>query len=284
MYLNLVIQVPCPSVIESKSCAGRLMMAEKKLPKYLGPDTSRRTEKMSREEVKMRFNNEIAALYSQRDPAWLPEYSYAFGLAPQLVEPFIRQCPSILDLGAGTGNLSRAILEKIKSVHMTLMDYSQNMLDEVPKVLAEYQGRYNIINADFMEHELGRGKYAAVISSFAIHHCRGDSEYLNLYRKIFECLVRPGIFVCCDIVAGDNQSLSERNEREWVSYLRDQDFTEQEINRLLSNSRIEDSPLSLRKHIELLIQAGFNAADVIWKKANLAVYVGISGIEPAAQG
>ncbi|MFX4262318.1 class I SAM-dependent methyltransferase [Pelotomaculum propionicicum] len=250
-------------------------MEEKSLPKYLGPDISGKTEKMSREEIKMRFNNEIASLYSQRGAAWLIEFSYAFGLVQQLVEPFIRQCPSILDLGAGTGNLSRAILEKIKSVHMTLMDYSQNMLDEVPKVLAEYRGRYRIVNADFMEHDFGQRNYAAVISSFAIHHCRGDSEYLNLYRKIYGCLVKPGIFVCCDIVAGDNQSLSERNEREWVSYLQDQNFSEQEINRLLSNYRIEDSPVSVRKHIEFLVQAGFDTADVIWKKANFAVYAGV---------
>lgn len=67
---------------------------------------------MSREEVKKRFNNEIASVYSQRDPAWLTEFRYAFGLVPQLVEQFIRQFPRVLDLGADTGNLSRRILEK----------------------------------------------------------------------------------------------------------------------------------------------------------------------------
>lgn len=250
-------------------------MEEKSLPKYQGPDTSGKTEKMSREEIKMRFNNEISSLYSQRDPAWLLEFRYAFELVPQLVEPYIRQCPKVLDLGAGTGNLSRVILERFEAVHMTLMDYSQNMLGEVPKVLAAYRGRYSIVNADFMESEFGHGKYAAVISSFAIHHCRGDIEYQNLYEKIYGTLARPGIFVCCDIVAGDNPFLSERNEREWVSYLREQDFSEQEINRLLSNYRIEDSPVSLRKHIDFLARAGFSAADVIWKKANFAVYAGV---------
>jgi len=33
--------------------------------------------------------------------------------------------------------------------------------------------------------------------------------------------------------------------------------------------------VSLRKHIDFLVRAGFGTADVIWKKANFAVYAGV---------
>jgi tRNA (cmo5U34)-methyltransferase len=250
-------------------------MKENKIPKYAGPDTSTRTGKMSKEEIKKRFDNETAALYSQRNPAWLPEFEYAFSLIPQLVRPFVQGNHKALDLGAGTGNLSRTVLREINDVHVTLMDFSGNMLDEAPNVLAGFEGRYSLVRSDFMGRDLGQREYAAAISSFAVHHCRGEDEYLKLYKRIFDCLIHPGIFVCCDVVSGDNAFFIKRNEDEWAAFLAGADFPQKDIDRLLSNYHIEDSPLSVPGHLALLKQAGFTSADVIWKKANFAVYAGI---------
>jgi tRNA (cmo5U34)-methyltransferase len=250
-------------------------MKDNEIPKYSGPDTLNRTEKMSKAEIKNRFDNETAALYSRRDPAWLPDFGYAFDLMSQLIRPFVKSGSRILDIGAGTGNLSRTILEKIGGIHATLLDFSGNMLDEAPNVLASFKGMFDIINADFMTYDIGAGHYNAAVSSFAIHHLREDREYLALYKKIFESLSEPGIFACCDVVAGSTTEISELNEEEWTRYLRSRDFKEADITKILSNYKIEDSPISLSKHTELLGKAGFDTTDVIWKKANFGIYVGI---------
>ena len=250
-------------------------MKEKKIPKYLGPDTSGRKRLMSKEEIKSRFDNESAALYSRRDPAWLPDFRYAFGLIPELIRAFAPGAVKILDLGAGTGNLSRVILANLESAQVRLMDFSANMLAEAPKVLEAFPGRYEIVTSDFLGRALGSGEFDAVVSSFAIHHCRGEGQYLDLYKRIFDCLIQPGIFICCDVVSGENPFFSEYNENEWRTFLDERDFPSEQIDKILSNYHIEDSPLSIPNHLTLLKQAGFSRSDVVWKRANFAVYAGI---------
>ena len=86
---------------------------ERITPRYIGPDTSKRTEQMSREDIQGRFDKEVAVLYSQRDPIWLPEFRQMFALVPELFKPHLKADSIILDVGAGTGNLSRTVLEAI---------------------------------------------------------------------------------------------------------------------------------------------------------------------------
>jgi tRNA (cmo5U34)-methyltransferase len=245
-------------------------------PRYVGPAKRDRKNKMTNDEIRERFDRETASCYSQRRPAWLPEFEYAFGLAPELVRPYARPGAEILDIGAGTGNLTRTVLEKISDVNAVLLDFSPNMLAAVDQVLQAFPGRYRTVAGDFATADLGTARYAAVISSFAIHHLRSADQYLALYRKIRAALTSPGIFVCIDVVAGATDELSLRNEDEWRAYLAGQGFPPAEVDRILSNYHVEDSPESVPVHLSLLREAGCSAADVIWKKANFAVYTGIA--------
>ncbi len=251
------------------------MEGERTIPRYVGAETAGRSDKMSKEEIRERFDKETASVYSQRDPAWLPEFQFAFGLVPALVKRYTAPGARVLDIGAGTGNLSRTVLQAVEGINVTLMDFSQNMLAEVPNVLRDFSGRFDVVCADFMEADLGRKTYRAVVSSFAIHHCRGQKSYQSLYRRIARALERPGVFVCADVVAGDSGLLSEQNEAGWMDFLRAQGFGEPEARKILSNYHVEDSPISLRAHMSLLIKAGFTTADVLWKKHNFGVYAGI---------
>lgn len=244
-------------------------------PRYIGPDTSKRTEQMSREEIQGRFDKEVAALYSQRDPIWLPEFRQMFALVPELLKPHLKVDGLILDVGAGTGNLSRMVLEAIPDVKCVLMDFSANMLTAVPLVLAPFAGRFETQVADFIDADYGTAKYDAIISSFAIHHCRGKAEYAPLYQKFAGALKAGGIFVCCDVVAGADDTLSQLNESGWCAFLTEQGLEPAEVERILSNYHVEDSPLDVPSHLQLLKEAGFATVDVVWKRSNFAVYAGV---------
>ncbi len=250
-------------------------MSEEKLPRYIGPETRNRNDKMTNEEIKRRFDNETAACYSERKPAWFMEAEESFRAVPELLVPFLPPGARFLDIGAGTGNLSRSVMERLPGIEAVLIDFSPNMLSGAQTVLADFRGRFRTVEGDFATADLGRELYSAVVSSFAIHHLRSEADYLALYRRIRAALKTPGAFVCCDVVAGGNEFLTQRNEDEWAAYLKKQGFSDDDVSRLLSNHHREDSPLALGAHLRLLGEAGFSAADVVWKKANFAVYIGL---------
>ena len=264
------------TVTEARADTGEVTVADRqRLPKYVGPEVSLAGQKMSQQEIRARFDAETAAAYSQRKPLWLPEHDYAMRLVLKMLESYLPDSAQIVDLGAGTGNLSRRILKALPDCHVTLVDFSQNMLNEAPRLLAAFDGRYRIMLEDFWRAEFSAGEYDGVVASFALHHGRGEAVYRDLYRKNYDWLKAPGVFVCCDVVQGDAPPLAEMNEAGWRGFLQKRDFAPKDIERIFSNYRREDSPLSLRQHLDLLMQAGFGAADVLWKRFNFAVYVGI---------
>jgi len=252
------------------------MVTEKVIPKYIGPDINVDNRKMTQDEIRLRFNTEVAAAYSQRKPIWLPEYDRALALVTRILEPYLRskKSVSILDLGAGTGNLSRRVLRAFKNSRITLVDFSQNMLSEVPNVLASFPSRYEVQQADFWEMDFPSERFDAIVSSFALHHGRVEVVYQELYKKINRWLKTPGIFVCCDVVEGDTPELAALNMSGWRQYLTGK-LTQADVERMLSNYRREDSPISIRKHLSSLGEAGFVNADVMWKRFNFAVYAGV---------
>jgi tRNA (cmo5U34)-methyltransferase len=247
------------------------------LPQYAGIDTRPLSRKMTNDEVRARFEAENATVYNQRLRRWIPENKYIIQLVIKALEPYLasKTDARVLDLGAGAGGLSWHVLRAFKNITVTLVDFSQNMLSGVPEVLSGYEGRYSTQVADFWQAEFSAGGYDAVVASFSLHHGRGQEIYENLYRKIYHCLKAPGIFVCCDVVDGDTPELSAMNEHGWRWFLRRRHYPDQDIERLFSNYYSEDSPLSLRQHLALLSRAGFPSADVLWKRFNFAVYVGI---------
>jgi len=62
------------------------------------------------------------------------------------------------------------------------------MLNEAPRLLAAFDGRYRIMLEDFWRVEFPAGEYDGVVASFALHHGRGEAVYLDLYRKIYDWL------------------------------------------------------------------------------------------------
>jgi tRNA (cmo5U34)-methyltransferase len=157
---------------------------------------------------------------------------------------------------------------------VTLVDFSENMLHEVPKVLGEYRNRFNIVCHDFFSVKFKKGSFDAIISSFAVHHTRSIEGYVKLYRRIRGWLRPGGIFACIDVVSGANPAWTEINENGWRKYLTGF-FGKAKIDRIFANYRAEDSPISLPEHIFCLNKAGFSQTDILWKRYNFALYCGM---------
>jgi len=109
----------------------------------------------------------------------------------------------ILDLGSGTGETARRVLEKHPRARVVLVDASAKMLEAARLALPE--DRIEEIVVRPLEDPLPDGPFDLVVSALAIHHLESAEKRL-LFRRIAEALEPGGRFVLADVIIPDDPS------------------------------------------------------------------------------
>jgi tRNA (cmo5U34)-methyltransferase len=232
--------------------------------------------KYSYGDIKARFESEPASTYGENMAQWIPDFSYAHQLLLESIDIHMPENAKAVELGAGTGRVSKLLLETFPNLDLTLVDISANMLTEAEKQLTIYPGHCQFIVQDIFDAnlEFTSGSLDCVISVFAICHAQGSKVYEQLYRRIYHWLKPNGYFVCYDHVLGDTFELTTLNALGWNRLLSVNQTVEQSKEGIVGTYQ-EDSPLSLRQHMNLLSDTGFSAVDVLYKRDIFAIYAGI---------
>ena len=109
----------------------------------------------------------------------------------------------ILDLGAGTGETARRVLEKHPGARVVLVDASAEMLEAARLALPEDRVEQIIVRQ--LEDPLPDGPFDLVVSALAVHHLESAEKRL-LFRRIAEALEPGGRFVLADVIIPDDPS------------------------------------------------------------------------------
>ena len=232
--------------------------------------------KIPYEQINERFEAVPASIYGDSMVKWCPDFHYIHELLLRAIKPSLPASAKLLDVGAGTGRVSKLLLEGTVDAHVTLLDLSQNMLSEAPNKLHQFTNRYHIVQGDFFDDEVDfpPDSFDAVVSVFAICHGREEKNYQALYKKIYRWLKPGTCFVCLDHVYSESLELTELAFREWGEFMA-ANFSPEVVHEALTSTITEDSPLTLSHHMQLLREAGFSAADVLWRRGIFAMYIGI---------
>ena len=202
----------------------------------------------------------------------IPKYS-------QMIDSMILTIPhdvsdefNVLDLGTGTGNVSRAVKEKFKNTNIDCIDIADKMIEMAKIKLADYDNiRY--YTGDFNEFEF-EDNYDVIVSSLALHHIRTDDEKKEFYYKIYNSLKDGGIFINSDSVLGSNEKMQEIYSEKWKEFMLN-NVPENEIeNKWIPQSKKEDYPVPITQHIKWMEETGFKDMDIVWKYYGWAVYCG----------
>jgi len=179
---------------------------------------------------------------------------------------------AVLDLGCGTGNLSTLILRCNPNVNVICLDGASEMLDMARAKLQQFQSRVTLIQGHFSD--MPSGSFNAVVSTLALHHLATDSDKRRLYSQVFKSLVPGGCFWNGDITLCSTPLDSTLDEQEWMNWLRQNDFTEQEVLTTIERSRINDRPAPLMDQLLWLRDIGFERVDCTWRYMGYAVFGG----------
>lgn len=174
----------------------------------------------------------------------------------------------ILELGAGTGSLSRLLLETFPRAQVTALDVSPVMLAACREVLASFEERAQVVEGDFASVELGSG-YQAVVSRLAIHHL-DDQGKEALVKRVLAALVPGGVFVNSDMIASSDEEENTVLTAEWREHMLSRgDDPDEWVQWLVGD---DDFPATEQAQLAWLRGAGFVEAGVVWKRAGFAMF------------
>jgi tRNA (cmo5U34)-methyltransferase len=164
----------------------------------------------------------------------------------------------ILDLGTGDGRLLALLKIDRSQAQAVALDFSPTM------IAAARQRFANDPSVAIVEHNLDvalpdLGRFDAIVSSFAIHHCAHERKQ-SLYGEIFGALAPGGVFCNLEHVASPSPEMHARflNSLGWTPE------TEDPSNKLLD----------METQLGWLRAIGFADVDCYWKWRELALLVG----------
>lgn len=178
---------------------------------------------------------------------------------------------SVVDLGCGTGTISKKVKEYYPNALITCVDFSDKMIRVAKRKLENYTG-INYVTCDCKDFDCSAG-YDAVVSSLALHHIRDEEEKKDFYKRIFAGLNRDGVFYNADLVLGASDYLQNLNMEKWKEFLL-QSVSLEEILKRKRNYEKEDHPFKLIDEIRWLEEADFSDIEIVWKYYHFAVYGG----------
>ncbi len=109
--------------------------------------------------------------------------------------------PRVLDLGAGTGSTSSAVLRAQPDAQLVLVDENPGML-EVAREVLPLANVESVVVAD-LSSPLLAGPFDLVVSALAIHHLDAAAKRA-LFTAVHDRLPQGGVFAMADVVLPDD--------------------------------------------------------------------------------
>lgn len=183
---------------------------------------------------------------------------------------------TFLDLGAGTGAASRAILTRHPRASAILADFSAQMTAAGQPQMEPFAGRYRSVEFDMAAGDWPVGIPAqldAIVTSMCVHHLTDDRKQ-GLFAEIYDRLAPGGWYFNYDPVSAPDPVVQEIWER--VSDRENPEAAHRRHHRTAEQeARWENHVrfiIPLDRQLEYLRSAGFAGIDVFWKKLENVIY------------
>ena len=221
------------------------------------------------EHVRQAFNK-YATEYDRHREHIIPDMRQYYGAAVWAMETPAEK-PEILDVGAGTGLMSAFVLEKFPDARLTLMDISENMLEQARRRFASRPETQYVI-CDYSKSDLG-GPYDLICSALSIHHLETEDKR-RLFCRIHDALRPGGMFVNADQADGETPYFRQRYLDYWNDFLRSGPMSGEHHDEIRKRRDTLDRNDKLSVQLAWLHEAGFSDVDVVYRNRTFMVTVG----------
>ncbi len=188
---------------------------------------------------------------------------------------------SVLDLGCGDGIVIYELLKNDNSLEATLIDGSDDMLNQAKDRLKEYRNLHFIRASfqDILNYNINLKSYDFIFSSLAIHHLTTE-EKTALFKIIYSHLRADGYFLNIDVIFAPSDALEQWYLLLWKQWIDERTSLlgiqghhyDDVIRRYKDNA--ENKPDLLSSQLEALHDIGFKDVDCYYKYGVFSMYGG----------
>jgi len=209
--------------------------------------------------------------YDETIRRFIPGYEIMLGVAADAVaavEPDL-----VCDLGAGTGALSEALLERRAVGAVELLDVDAEMMDQSRQRLRRFGDRVQFTLRSYNEPF---SSCDAFVASLSLHHIRTIAAKSAMYARAFAALRPGGVLVNADAYLPVDATERDRLYRDWVDHMVSSGISEERAWQHFEDWAEEDTYLPLDTELKALTRIGFEA-DSVWSDGPIRVVVARKG-------
>lgn len=225
---------------------------------------------MDTNKISERFD-QAALKYDEQRRLFIPCFDDFYETSVSFLSECRKDFKSVLDLGAGTGLLTKYLLQKFPSASFTLVDISEQML-EVARLRFKDQQNIELIVSDYSK-KLPEKKFDLITSALSIHHLDNDSK-INLYSMIFNNLEKGGYLINLDQFNSNSDFINENYNNWWYKFIEKNLITIKDREAMLKRREL-DRENTIDETKSILIKTGFENVECIYNFMKFGVILAI---------
>ena len=206
--------------------------------------------------------------YDETIRKFIPGYEAGLKCAAEIVASIGPDL--VLDLGAGTGALSEAVLKFPEVGSLQAIDLDTEMLEKARTRLHKFGTRVSYSVKSFLEP---LPECDAVTASLALHHVPTLDAKRELYRSIHQALRPGGLMANADVTMSTDKNQRRRTFDRWADHLVAGGIRRARAFEHFAEWSEEDTYFPLEVELEIMREAGFRS-ECVWQESPNCVLVG----------
>jgi tRNA (cmo5U34)-methyltransferase len=215
--------------------------------------------------------DKVAEIYDKQRRFFIPCFDDYYGTTVSFLAKAKKNFKSILDLGAGTGLVTKYLFDQFPDADYTLFDASDKMV-EVARERFSGMKNFKFIISDYSK-ELPIAGFDLIASALSIHHLENDAK-LKLYKAIYNKLPDNGYFLNLDQFNANTVMMNDLYNQWWYDFIKKSKITEKEMESWLVRREL-DRENTIDETKDMLMQAGFKIIECIYSYMKFGVILAI---------
>ena len=219
------------------------------------------------------FDETVASVFDDMLDRSIPFYRENMDLIVKVIDKFIEDGDSLLDLGCSTASLLLQIEREVQNRELFLIgiDNSKPMLEQAQKKLEALNSNISLYFGDILNYKISKSK--VVIMNYTLQFIR-PIEREKLLQNIFNSISDGGILILTEKIISNNSHFNKKLIEIYYDYKRTKGYSDYEISQKREALENVLVPYTEPENIKLLKSVGFQEVETIFKWGNFTTLIG----------